>query len=75
MRRPRARCQGGNPLHPRVTDPKEWRCSRCRLLLGVAHDGELVVRYKDVELRIRGACAHTCRRCRTANLVETPHPA
>jgi hypothetical protein len=61
-------------LHPRVTDPRthEWRCHSCRLLLGIAHGSELVVRYKDVELRIRGVCVHACRRCRAANSINVP---
>jgi hypothetical protein len=47
----------------------EWRCQRCRLLLGIASSGTLHVKYKDVEHRIRGACEHTCRRCRTSNSI------
>jgi hypothetical protein len=53
--------------HP--TGRYEWRCRACRLLLGVASQGVLQVKYKDVEHRIRGACEHACRRCGATNAI------
>jgi hypothetical protein len=47
----------------------EWRCRACRSLLGVASHGALHLKYKEVEYRVRGACEHVCRRCRTANTI------
>jgi hypothetical protein len=54
---------------PRSPVRFEWRCRACRLLLGVASEGALHIKYKDVEHRVRGACEHQCRRCRTANAI------
>ena len=51
----------------------EWRCRHCRLLLGVASQGTLHVKYKEVEHRIRGACEHVCRRCGAANAITVHH--
>ena len=53
---------------------RPWRCHACRALLGVEHDGELHVKYKEVQHWIRGRCRHVCRRCGAMNtlLVAVP---
>jgi hypothetical protein len=58
-----------HPFIPNHIHRYEWRCRACRSLLGIASGGELHLKYKDVEHRVRGACEHTCRRCRTANVI------
>jgi RNase P subunit RPR2 len=45
------------------TTRREWRCWRCDTLLGVEQNGELHVKYKDAQYRVRGVVKATCRRC------------
>lgn len=46
-----------------------WSCSSCGALLGVEENGELHIKYKELQHWIRGTCRHRCRRCGTLNQV------
>ncbi|HEX3344691.1 MAG TPA: hypothetical protein VHS09_08975 [Polyangiaceae bacterium] len=50
---------------------RPWRCHTCSALLGVLRQGELHVKYRDVEHWIAGRCRHSCRRCGATNTVES----
>ena len=54
---------------------RPWRCTQCGALLGLEQNGELHVRYKEVQHWITGRCRHACRRCGTVNTVQTEAPA
>jgi len=49
----------------------QWRCRKCGALLGVADDDHVEVRYKTAVYRVRGELATDCRKCGTANFVDT----
>ena len=48
-----------------------WRCQQCRALLGIAREGHMEARYKTAVYRVRGEIAADCRRCGTANRIDT----
>ena len=54
----------------------QWRCRQCGTLLGVATGDEVEVRYKTAVYRVRGELATDCRKCGTANRLDTrnAHP-
>jgi len=51
----------------------QWRCRKCGTLLGVATGDEVEVRYKTAVYRVRGELATDCRKCGTANRLDTRH--
>ena len=53
------------------TRSPEWRCRKCGTLLGVATGDHVEVRYKAAVYRVRGEIATDCRKCGTANFVDT----
>lgn len=51
---------------------REWRCERCKLLLGLVDQEAqtLRVKYKDLYITFRGGeVTMLCRRCATANTL------
>lgn len=54
----------------------QWRCRKCGTLLGVATGDVVEVRYKTAVYRVRGELATDCRKCGTANRLDTrdAHP-
>lgn len=47
---------------------REWRCTRCRKLLGVLHDGRLHLRFaRGHEYLVGFPATSVCRGCRTLN--------
>ena len=57
-----------------ITSPtitREWRCTSCGALLGVARGSEVEVRYKTAAYRVRGELTTHCRRCGTLNRFDT----
>ncbi|HEY3820259.1 MAG TPA: hypothetical protein VGL81_24005 [Polyangiaceae bacterium] len=67
--RPAAR---GAPSDPSAARP--WRCRACGALLGVERNGEVHVKYKEVQHWISGRCRHHCRRCGTMNVLSVGAP-
>jgi hypothetical protein len=63
------------PTQRSLTRARPWRCHACRALLGVEHDGELHVKYKEVQHWIRGRCRHVCRRCGAMNTLLVAPPS
>jgi len=51
------------------TRARRWSCRSCGALLGVEENGELHIKYKEVQHWICGSCRHRCRRCGTMNQV------
>ena len=54
------------------TTEREWRCRRCGTLLGVEHEDHLQIRYKRVQLIVRGEVLSVCPRCHELNQRRTP---
>jgi len=51
----------------------EWRCSNCGTLLGVIKNGNLILRYKEVEYVVtKGQTMAVCRKCHRSNIIVVP---
>ena len=55
---------------------KEWRCTGCRKLLGVLHDGRLHLRFaRGHEYLVGFPATSVCRGCRKLNELTSPQQA
>ena len=53
-----------------IPTPREWRCSKCEIRLGLARGQQWHIRYKDAQFFVSGPVVAICRRCSTRN--ESP---
>ncbi len=57
---------------------REWRCARCKKLLGILHDGRLHLRFaRGHEYLVGFPATSVCRGCRTLNELsdsQIPRP-
>jgi len=49
----------------------EWRCRKCRSLLGVERSGRLHLKYKDAQFVVEGTVMAVCRRCSELNETQS----
>ena len=50
---------------------QEWRCRKCRSLLGVERSGRLHLKYKDAQFVVEGTVTAVCRRCSELNETQS----
>jgi phage FluMu protein Com len=53
------------------SDEREWRCRKCRSLLGMERSGRLHLKYKDAQFVVEGKVMAVCRRCSELNETES----
>jgi len=53
---------------------REWRCSRCRTLLGICRNGRLHLQYKKVQYLVDGKVVAVCRTCSAINEADSKRP-
>ena len=50
---------------------QEWRCRKCRSLLGVERSGRLHLKYKEAQFVVEGTVTAVCRRCSELNETQS----
>jgi len=53
---------------------REWRCSRCRTLLGIWRNGRLHLQYKKAQYLVDGKVLAVCRTCSAINEADSEKP-
>jgi hypothetical protein len=49
----------------------EWRCGRCRTLLGIERAGRIHLKHKDAQYFVEGNVMAICHRCCEPNRTRT----
>lgn len=53
---------------------REWRCSRCRTLLGIWQNEKLHLQYKKAQYLVNGRVLAVCRTCSAISEADSDKP-